>query len=320
LTALVSLALALAGAEGLLRLVGEQPFRALPLHLYEPVMYAPDPVLGWSNKPGSYDFLLVGRGPRVRMSYGPGGVRDSGTPPATPRAQVALLGGSFTQGWALSDPDTLGAKLQRALPRVEIRNYGTGGYGTHQSLLRMEKLLAEPDAPDFFVYGFAELHETRNVATAGWLEGLARASRSGLTAVPFASLDASGRLVRHPPESWPRWPLRERLAVSAFAERTSVQLRARGRETQARPVTRELLLAMRDTARDNSTGLLVALLSAPTALDDHRGFLQRERVDSVDCAVTLTPELIVPGDGHPNAKVTSRWSACIARALMARLP
>jgi hypothetical protein len=40
-------------------------------------------------------------------------------------------------------------------------------------------------------------------------------------------------------------------------------------------------------------------------------YLSDRGVPFVDCHVTLTPALIVPGDRHPNAHAHARWADCL---------
>ena len=53
-TVFISIILALLVSECLLRLMGFRPWRYTPVDANEPSMHAPDPVLGWRNKTGSY--------------------------------------------------------------------------------------------------------------------------------------------------------------------------------------------------------------------------------------------------------------------------
>ena len=52
----------------------------------------------------------------------------------------------------------------------------------------------------------------------------------------------------------------------------------------------------------------------------YRRYLSHAGVASIDCArrdLLSRPELLVPGEGHPNAVTNSYWASCIARSLAA---
>ena len=70
--------------------------------------------------------------------------RRSWTTPNKPdqRAEVLLVGCSFTEGFGVDDEDTFSYLLNARYPHLMFHNFGTGGYGTYQSLLRVKKNLA----------------------------------------------------------------------------------------------------------------------------------------------------------------------------------
>jgi len=315
----VTLALAVGGVGAVLagelvvRASGERPWSEWPLEPGEQGVFAPDSVLGWRARPGRIDFPV--RGGTVRVTRLEDGSRATGSGPADPGSRMAVIGGSFAEGWGLPDEETLPWKLQAALPEVEVRNHAVGGYGTYQSLLRLEQLFAAADPPDRVVYGFTELHEERNVANPRWLRDLAQVARRGHVAVPYATLGPAGRLERHPPESHPLWPLRSRLALVNVVQSAWLQHRGRGRLEQRHEVTRRLLFAMDQLCRTHGARLLVAVLWAPQTADFYVQSLRQRGIPVVDCNLAQRPRLIIEGDGHPNGQATSELARCILEAL-----
>jgi hypothetical protein len=99
-----------------------------------------DPVLGWPA-PGSRGHGEIdASGSRTVPAY----------PDPTTRNCVALFGDSFTWGDEVSAEDAYGNVLARSL-RCRVANFGVGGYGTDQAVLRYEQL--KPQA-DVVVLGF----------------------------------------------------------------------------------------------------------------------------------------------------------------------
>jgi hypothetical protein len=317
-TALVFTTVALCGAEILLRGAG-YAWRDTASSRHEPRIHAPDPVLGWKALPGTYVLPPYSPGaPPIRMTFDSDGARSTG--PVSPEARrlLVFVGGSFTQGRAVSDADTFAWRVRSMRPELRVANYGTAGYGTYQSLLVLERLFAAPDRPDVVVYGFIDHHEIRNVAGARWLRMLARHNRTGGRGAPRCSLGTDGSLVRHPPSAYSSWPLRDQFAGIAALEFAWWSWRARTRERQKRQVTEALLLEMRDLVRRNGARFLVAPLSWQfdrTAPEHYRLFFQGHDFEVAPCARPLTPDMQVPGEGHPNRKMHARWARCIDRAL-----
>jgi lysophospholipase L1-like esterase len=107
-------------------------------------MHEFDRLLGWRPKPGRYvypvgveaktpiRFTILADGSRVTA-----GERENRVRP------VLVLGDSFTQGWAVSDEETYAWKLQERFPTARFVNYGTAGYSTYQSLLRLKVALKQ---------------------------------------------------------------------------------------------------------------------------------------------------------------------------------
>ena len=305
--------------EGLLRLAGYHPWQYQDLYSKEPTVHEPDHVLGWRNKPGRYMCPpYAPPGPPIRLTFLPDGRRRSAPGPVAASSQCLIVGGSYSQGWAVSDEETYAWKLQELRPDVQILNYGTGGYGTHQSLLLLERELPALPSAKVVVYGFMYHHEVRNVAPASWLWLLMSYSKRAHLSVPYATCHASKGLVRHPPEHFPVLPFREHSAVVAELEGAYATITSWRRSRQEREVTEQLLLEMDTVCRNHGVRLFVAMLDFEVELKRHyMAFLQRHGVHVIDCVFPLTNNMRVAGEGHPNGRMHARWAACIADSITA---
>lgn len=321
---LVSLIIALALAEGLLRLIGHKPWGYALLDANEPTVHEPDPALGWRNKQG--DYLVPPYHPTgkpIHLIFLDDGRRrtraDSFKIDQTEGALV-IVGGSFSQGWAVSDSATYAWKLQQRYPSLDVTNYGTGGYGSYQSLLVLERELPRLASPRLVIYGFIDDHEARNVAPASWLRILSQYSRRGHVDVPFATLDQQGNMVRHPPGRFLSLPLRESFATVALMERAYTETATRGRFEQRRKVTEAILLEMDRVCAEYGAELLIVLLGVVDSKKRHYlDFCTRNDIDCLDSVYPLTRELRVRGEGHPNGRMHSLWANRIATVLDERL-
>jgi len=106
-----------------------------------------DPLLGWRYRAGyaSPTDHLNAQGLRARREYS--------TVPAPGTLRVAAFGDSFVYGNEVSDADAWCAVLEARSDALEVLNYGVGGYGLDQALLRFE---SEGMAlhPDIVLIGF----------------------------------------------------------------------------------------------------------------------------------------------------------------------
>ncbi len=145
--ALVGLAtvLALLLAEAVLRLIG----------FGVPILYQPDPWLGWILRPGAEDwYTSEGRG---FIQVNSVGMRDREHQLAKPDSvyRIAVLGDSYSEAkhvavdstfWSLL-PDRLERCGFQAGKRIEALNFSASGYGTAQELILLRVLAAryQPD-------------------------------------------------------------------------------------------------------------------------------------------------------------------------------
>jgi hypothetical protein len=324
----VALILALSLAELSLRLAGFEPWRlkSNQARLYGegPRTHEPDPVLGWRNKPGTYVRPGYVPGSRnIKTTLLNGGRRATGPQVSAGSTRLVCIGGSFTQGSAVSDEDTFAWKLQKMWPHVQIENYGTAGYGTYQSLLLLERILAGPAPPETVLYGFIELHEGRNVAEFEYLRMLSEYASSADVAIslPYCLLDKEGNLLAHAPRPYPVCPLRERLAIVNAVQERLLKLLWQDRGAQRRRVTERLLLEMNDRCRAAGAELIVVLLRLTAeAKDRYVDFLGRSGIHVIDGSLKWSPRLRVQGEGHPSAEAHTQWARIIGNALRARIP
>ena len=110
-------------------------------------LLAIDSLLGWRYKAGHIDSVnqTNEQGLRSRRMYAP-------TPPPGV-LRVAAFGDSFVYGNEVSNDHCWATVVERLDPRLEILNYGVGGYGVDQAYLRF-RLEGDRLAPGVVVMGF----------------------------------------------------------------------------------------------------------------------------------------------------------------------
>lgn len=304
-----------------LRCLGYTPFRHVVTDLTEPVTHLTDPTLGWRNRPGSYRYKHYDRGEEdVKLTILRDGSRATADRPsqaATPTPGLIFLGGSFTRGTAISDTETFAWKLQTRFSDTHVRNFGTGGYGTYQSLQLLESL---PPAQNIraVIYGYITEHRRRNVGGWQWLQVLSRYSRRGHVSLPFVSMSANGELVRHSPIRYPTWPLHRSLATVALAQQVFAQLTIGNGEKAQDQILRHLLHALNRVARQKFDAPLVVVFLNATDWDRHhlKTFFKENDILYADCAYPIPLSMVVKGEGqHPNGHMHTVYANCIAEML-----
>jgi len=143
-----------------------------------------DPELGWITIPGatSDSGAITASGIRATREYA------AAPPPGVVR--IAAFGDSFVHGDEVTTGETWAAALERALPGVEVLNYGVAGYGLDQALLRYECCGARL-SPHVVLFGVITDDVRRGVSV--FRPFLAPATGHVLTKPRFR-LDAAGTL------------------------------------------------------------------------------------------------------------------------------
>jgi DNA-directed RNA polymerase subunit RPC12/RpoP len=299
-------------AEILLRVAGYTPWKTFTRFDNEPSVHEPDPTRGWRNKPGKYVFPpYAPGGEKILMTFLPDGSRSTGKSPtnSNTKKKIIFTGGSFTQGWAISDDQTMAWKTQLNFPETQVKNWGVGGYGTVQTLLTLMAKSDEITDNTTVFYGLIEHHEDRNVAPGYWLEALSRYSKRGHVALPWASLDANGELLFHPPESYPHYPFHEYSATITVMEKASVLIKTADRSTNKREILEKLILKMNSIVKNKKGRFIVVLFDGSRNFMKRTSeFLQQNGIECLNCSYKITNKFKVPGEGHPNGKLNTIWA------------
>jgi hypothetical protein len=196
-------------------------------------------------------------------------------------------------------------------------NFGTGGYGTYQSLIRVRSYFRRTHAPTpLVIYGFNGHHMIRNVARFDWVFMLT--TQDGRYLVPPHARSSGGRLTEVPGHPVDLWPLETRSALVAQVHNAAVRSARRVNLNEMVEVSHLLLRQMADTVRANGAALLVAGLVA--VADEDAKWMRQQGIDYVDCQHpdVLNPIYRVGGSGHPNGRMHAYWGQCVLRALAER--
>lgn len=311
--ALIMLVLAEVG----LRILGYKPQK---ISARQHTISTPDDKLGWINIPGTYLSPEAGHAP---MTFLDDHSRRSWTTPVKPdqHHEVLLVGCSFTQGFGVEDQDTFAYLLNARYPHVMFHNFGTGGYGTYQSLLRIKQNLAQPDANaiPLVIYGFIDLHLQRNVAVANWVRSLS-STRDQYVVPPHVRMGKDG-LQYYGPDTIPFWPLESHSALVTLLANAYLELRLRRHGSQLNAAT-ALIDQMNQAVIDAHKRFLIVLLNRPP--NGLVPFLQTHKIDYANCdnpAYDKSPsEFRLGGVGHPNAAQNALWAACIGNWIDHEMP
>jgi hypothetical protein len=114
--------------------------------------------LGWTLKPNGRTPLESANSQGLRADH------DYSPQPVPGKIRIAAFGDSFTHGSNVVNADTWEEFMVRHDPRLEVLNFGVGGYGLDQALLRYQKEgLAY--RPDIVLIGYISEDISRHINT-----------------------------------------------------------------------------------------------------------------------------------------------------------
>jgi hypothetical protein len=297
--AVLAVLLALCAGELILR-QGERGTTSWRARKLELRMGRPDAHFGWVLLPSRTVVLAAPGAPPVSYAldaWGDRGPSASATPdPARP--SLVIAGESVGVGHGLGFEDTFAARLAAAM-KLQLVNVSAGGYGTDQSLLRLEDALGRLQKPAACVMVFLPIQLQRNVQD--YRPRLA--VRGGqLTPVPaatgfFQRLRLRDLWVNELPVLGDA-TLRESLQVTAAALREGAR---RCRERGAKFV------------------VLAVSVGPDRAFDAHpESEVLGELLVSQDLPFVLADvdvHELIPYDGHPGVQASRRIAASLQRVL-----
>jgi hypothetical protein len=307
---LVATVLMLGAAEIGARQLGHQPHPERGRSVF--VWSAPDPVLGWTNRPGQ-PFMYASATP-PRFTFWPDTTRAT-RPQIESEAQEILLvvGDSYSQGLGVADHETFAWKLQQRFPQYDVRNLGTGGYGAHQARLSMERYIRTAPKPvTRIVFGFGSYMLVRDRATKAWVNGLIVRGDMKRYTPPHLDL-VDGRLTEFPPRIVAAWPGANHSALINMAQDAWLRLADSEREDYV-PETHAVFSAALTKLKQGAGGIPIgfAILRVLESERDRFHTLFRESgITFVDCSPPDMPF------EHPNDYWHSRHADCIALMITA---
>ena len=111
ITVFISIIISITITEVLLRIFEIKPWENIITN--KPQIFKSDPALGWKAKKGNYIVPPLHQlGKKFHMSFDEDGQRKTGESNSKVEGEILVIGGSFAQGWGVSDEHTFSSKLQ----------------------------------------------------------------------------------------------------------------------------------------------------------------------------------------------------------------
>ncbi len=283
----------------------------------QPIPYIEDKILGWKPKTGEYIFPpWSSAGKKTKLTILKDGNRFNGNVKNEKEQKIIFIGGSLTQGQAVDDSETFAWILQKKIKNYEIKNYGVGGYGGTQSLLKLKNIFKKEDNIKFVIYGFIPHHEIRNIAAGSWMSMLKKNSRGtgGKVRLPYAYIK-NDNLTIHKPKKYLELPFGEKSALITKIEKRLLKLESFKRSLRKTEISQKIILDMNKISENNQAKFIFLFLNTDELtkkkISIYNNFLEKNNLEYIKCQFPKGEGYSVKGEGHPNKRGHESISNCV---------
>ncbi len=287
----------------------------------QPIPFIEDEILGWKPKPGKHLFLPWSEGGgRTELTILDDGSRFNGQINSLKKQKIVFIGGSLTQGQAVDDTETFPWMLQKKINNYKIKNYGVGGYGGTQSLLKLKNIFEEQSNIKLVIYGFIPHHEIRNIASGSWMYLLKKNSRGtgGKVRLPYASLEKNNIRI-HKPKKYFEIPFGDKSALVAKIEKRILKIGSFKRSLKKNEISKKIILDMKKISKQNQSEFILLFLNANEVpikqFNIYNQFLRENNIKFIKCQFPKGENFSVKGEGHPNKNGHRSISDCVFNKL-----
>jgi hypothetical protein len=298
--------------EGIVRITGGKPFENLDYNVRinpEPAFIANDS-LGIELRPGVFEFQL-NDSIKFSATHDESGKRAVSLIGQTniDKPKVALLGCSFTYGYGVYDSESFPFLLQAKNQAIQIQNYAVPGYGTVQSLLQLDHVLAQN--PKQVVLNFSSLHFMRNTLNLFYRQSLKlgytrsrKSSTNFMSNSKFPFVEEGGDAVMY--EEWSdvysNWPGREQFAAINWIQ--SLWDRVQYDKTENINATFEVINQISEKCQSENVAFIVSCIDSTSATQELKQKCINKQIKWAELNFDFTNEKLtnLPYDTHPNAE------------------
>jgi hypothetical protein len=271
-----------------------------------------DSLLGYKHLPGSYHVTLP-TGLEFDITHGETTLRSTRASDTyldeTLRPEIWIFGGSFAHGWSIEDYETFPWLLQEQLPDFDVINFGVGGYGTIQGLLKLQQLFADGRRPHLIILAYSALHDERNTFMRSRIKEVASWNHLGKMNQPYARVSKDDELIlRYREAKYRAVSLTRFLAVAHCLDLAINKIQHH--LIDSHEVTRHILNQISELADTNDTSLVLANIYNGPDTVSLLDWATEIGLNNVDIAVDLKQEGMSnrPFDAHPSAQANRHYA------------
>ena len=312
ITTLISLLL----IELILREFGYNPRKLEPNSFFvdnvQSTWSLPDIDVGWINKPGISVSIEEGEALMSFLSHGRR--RSSGKDDLeNKKLNIMLVGGSNAQSYGVADKDTFAYLINQNTNNVKIDNFGTGGYGTVQSLILAKRNLKQfykKIKPDLVILTFADSHFLRNVSDFSWMKNIS--DKNGFYVSPPHYRFVNNNFIFQPFNTIEPWFLETYSSILTSLHFIWIKYVTYDSKKESMKVTDFSITLLQKLAQQYGSKFLVLILEDYSGKSEQ--FFQEKKFNYLNCSGyerTDPKSYLLGGGSHPNNKFHKHFSDCL---------
>lgn len=297
--------------EIIFRFLGHEPRRIIVEEEHDPQWSQPAPVVGWINRRGKF---VSGEFGAAIMSFTEDGRRFDPAENASAAHKIYIFGDSFSQGYGVDDFSTYSHFLNLKLGGV-VSNFGVGGYGAYQSLLRMRQVLSDPDKvrPKLVIYSLIQHHSSRDAALLNWILSLSTNDRAWYVPPHLRYSRSGNSWIEMPAHEIAIWPFETRLASIAALHKAFLGLTYDASIEEGKAATLHAIKLMQEEADKYGVRFLLVILEG-TAHRSIKIRFNQDEIAHLRCVqddLYSNPKKTTQYYGHPSVIAHKEWAECI---------
>jgi len=279
--------------------------------------YRPEPGMFRITLPGPYSFTITRSSDGLRITHPPNTLVGNGT------KEIWIFGCSVTEGWSLNDEQTYPWILQSRIKSNEVRNFGTAGYSTLQSLIQFREALESGKRPALVVLSYAYFHDPRNTLTRSWMKTwMTNGPVQYLKDVqlPYMKWSADGKpKLLYRPLEYNEVPLARYSGLANTLDETYNRIAESSYHSHE--VSKALIEDFAELCRTNQIAFIVAGISSDAVTTEMLEYCRSRGITTVDISVDLNikENTNLPFDGHPSAVADQQYARKLWPVLCANL-
>lgn len=268
------------------------------------------PVLGYIYLPGKFKITLNGAS-CFNATHSSNGLRvtssaDYCKEPVL-KDEIWIFGCSFAYGWGLSDNETFPWLLQEKLPKFEIVNFGTFGYGTIHALFQFKEAIIKRHKPRVIILTYASFHDERNVFMRKRRKTVVVWRGLGNLSQPYARLSYDGKLDYGMAKAGYHDFFLSR--YSSFANWLENRFNIiENYFSHSRQISRAIIKELSVLCKANEIELVVAGIISDPLTRNMLKYCAEEGISTVDISVDMNNKENKLDDGHPNFIANKKYA------------